>query len=103
MTMEVFLTMLLVLSSLAALVTEAVKTILKEYNKTYHANTLAGICALVVAVIGIVLYGVYMRITVNGPFIAVAIALILLSWLCAMVGYDKVVQAITQFKKKKEG
>ena len=100
MTMEVFLTMLLIISSLAALVTEAVKTILKEYNKTYHANTRAGVCALGVALISIVLYGVYKQVTVNGPFIAVAIALTLLSWLCAMVGYDKVVQAISQFKKK---
>ena len=103
MTMEVFLTMLLVISSLAALVTEAVKMILKEYNKTYHANTLAGICACIVALISVVLYSVYKQVHVDGPFIAVAIALTLLSWLCAMVGYDKVVQAITQFKKKKEG
>ena len=27
------------------------------------------------------------------------IALVLLSWLAAMVGYDKVIQSITQFKK----
>ena len=29
------------------------------------------------------------------------IALVLLSWLCAMVGYDKVMQAITQVKTNK--
>lgn len=102
MTLEIFLTMLLIVSSLAALVTEAVKTICKEYNKTYHANTLTGVCAFGVAVISVLLYGLYTEAKITPQLVATAIALVLLSWLCAMVGYDKVVQAISQFNKKKE-
>lgn len=102
MTLEIFLTMLLIVSSLAALVTEAVKKILQEYKKTYHANTLAGIVAIIVAIISVVLYSVYKQLPMSPQLVSVSIALVLLSWLCAMVGYDKVVQAIEQFKKKEE-
>ncbi len=35
----------------------------------------------------------------NAKMAVCLIALMLLSWLSAMVGYDKVIQAITQFKK----
>ena len=35
----------------------------------------------------------------NAKLAVYLIALMLLSWLAAMVGYDKVIQAISQFKK----
>ena len=34
----------------------------------------------------------------NAKMAVILIALVLLSWLCAMVGYDKVMQAISQIK-----
>ena len=43
----------------------------------------------------------YMILTetlMNEKMAVILIALVLLSWLCAMVGYDKVIQAISQFK-----
>lgn len=99
MTIEVFLVALVTISTLASLVAEAVKKILDEHNKTYRTNTLVGICALVVAVIVSALYIMYTGIAVTLPVIATIIAITILSWLCAMVGYDKVVQAFAQFKK----
>jgi uncharacterized protein YacL len=99
MTVEIFLVALVTISSLSALVAEAVKKILDEYNKTYRTNTLVGICALVVAVIVSALYIMYTGTVITLPIIASIIAITILSWLCAMVGYDKVVQAFSQFKK----
>lgn len=96
--LETFMLGLMATSILTGLVTQAVKTILGEYSLTYRANTLAGIIALVLsAAIG----AGYALLTGTGfttQVVICIVALVFMSWLCAMVGYDKVVQAITQFK-----
>lgn len=96
--LDTFLFGLLLTSTLTALVTEAIKIILVEHNVTYRANTLAGIVALFLsAAIGVS----YVNITGIGfttQIITCLVAQVFMSWLCAMVGYDKVVQAISQFK-----
>lgn len=98
MTLHIFLFCLLASSVLTGLATEAVKALLTEWGKNYHANTLAGIIALI---IGGGLGGSYVVLAGIVPDARTAIylvALVFLSWLCAMVGYDKVVQAIAQFR-----
>lgn len=96
--LEVFLLGLLVTSTLTSLVTEAIKKIMTEHGVAYRANTMVGIIALLLSVgIGsgyILLNGM----TFTTQVIVCLIAQIFMSWLCAMVGYDKVVQAIGQFK-----
>lgn len=99
MTVEILLIALVTISSLSALVAEAIKKILDEYNKTYRTNTLVGICAFVVSIIVAALYLMFTGTAITMSVIASIIAVTLLSWLCAMVGYDKVVQALAQFKK----
>lgn len=95
---EIFLFGLLITSVITGLATEAVKSVLTEHNIKYRANTLAGLVALVVsAAIGsgyIILSGENFTTQV----IICLLGLVFLSWLCAMVGYDKVMQAISQFK-----
>lgn len=90
-TFETFLTGLLVISGLTGLVTEAVKKILDEHNKTYHSNTLAGIVSAVLSLLVGIGYVIIAGIAFTAQIVVLLIALILLSWLCAMVGYDKVV------------
>ena len=51
MTLQIFLTGLLLVSILTGLVTEAIKRILEEQKKQYYSNTLAGIVAVVIAVL----------------------------------------------------
>lgn len=88
---EVFLLGLMIVSTLTSLVTEAVKKILTEYNVTYRANTLAGIVS---AVLSASIGTGYTLVTGNSftaQTIVCIIALVFLSWLCAMVGYDKVI------------
>ena len=96
---EVFLFGLLVTSSLTGLVTEAVKNILTEHNRKYSANTLAGVVALVLSgSIG----AAYILLTNTAFTVQIAVqlvGLIFASWLSAMVGYDKVIQTIEQFRK----
>jgi hypothetical protein len=95
---ETFLFGLLVTSTLTGLVTEAVKKIMVEYNVNYRANTLAGLVSLVLsAAIGIG-YIFVTNVGFTAQVVAYIIALIFMSWLCAMIGYDKVIQTISQFK-----
>ena len=94
---EIFLLGLLITSTISGLATEAVKKILSERDVNYRANTLAGIVALIVAVLIGAGYVVITGITFTSQVIVCLIALVLMGWLCAMVGYDKVIQAIGQF------
>lgn len=98
LSLEVFLLGLLITSTLTSLVTEAVKKIMTEYNKTYRANTLVGIVALLLSVAIGCGYIVLTGLEFTSAVIICLIAQVFMSWLCAMVGYDKVIQAIGQFK-----
>lgn len=88
---EVFLAGLMIVSALTGLTTEAIKMIMAEYNKKPKSNTLAGIVAAVLSVLVGVIYAVIMSVTFSAQLVVVIVALMFLSWLCAMVGYDKVV------------
>lgn len=97
MNLQTFLICLMAVSVLTGLVTEGIKNTLAEWGHDYRANTLAGVVAAVLAVLAGVAYCVLTSTVPDGKLITMLVALVLLSWLCAMVGYDKVVQAITQF------
>lgn len=90
------------ISILTGLVTEGVKRLLDEWNLNYSSNMVAGAAAVILAAI----YGIaYVAITdaaLTAGLIVYLIALVILSWLCAMVGYDKVKQAIEQIIEAKE-
>lgn len=69
-----------------------------EAGMTYKANILAGGVAAVLSVLVGVVYIILAETALNDKLAVILIALVLLSWLSAMVGYDKVMQAITQIK-----
>ena len=96
---EIFLIGLLIVSTFTSLVTEAVKKLLQEFHINYGANTLAAIVSAVLSTGVGVGYVFAAGIAFTAQVIVCIIALIFLSWLCAMVGYDKVVQVISQFGK----
>ena len=95
---SIFLLGLLVVSTLTGLVTEAIKKQLEECGKTYKANLLAGIIALVLSAAASIGYAIMTETPWTLQYAVIAVALMLLSWLCAMLGYDKVIQSISQFK-----
>lgn len=96
--MHIFMLGVLGTSILTSLTTEGVKKLLAERNKNYYANTLAGVVSIILSVAIGVGYALISNISFDAPTIVYIIALAFISWLCAMVGYDKVVQAISQFK-----
>lgn len=102
MNLEIFLLGLLIVSTLTGLVTEAIKTWLEEHKKNYYANTLAGYVAVVLSIAVGIAYVIMAGAAVNAKMAVCLIALMFLSWLSAMVGYDKVMQAISQFKTYKK-
>lgn len=99
-TFEIFLIGLLAVSTLTSLVTEAIKKILNEKNVAYSANTLAGVVAAALSLLIGIGYVVIASVAFTAQVIVCIIALIFMGWLCAMVGYDKVIQVITSFKTK---
>lgn len=97
-TMDIFLLGLMVVSTLTGLTTEAVKKIFTEHNIAYRANTIAGIVAAVLSVGVAVGYLIVTGIGFSAAIVVYIVALVFMSWLCSMVGYDKV---IGLFKNKK--
>ena len=98
MNFSVFLMLLLMVSTFTGLVTEAVKKWMRERGRRYHANTLAGYVAAVLAVAASVAYVILAEANVDVQMAVYFVALVFLSWLAAMVGYDKVIQAISQLR-----
>lgn len=96
--LDVFLVGLLVVSTLTGLVTEGVKKILIEHEINYKANTMAGVVALFISALAGLGYVIFTNTAITGQVIVCIVALVFMSWLSAMVGYDKVIQAINQFK-----
>lgn len=100
--LEMFLMSLLVVSTFTSLTTEAVKNLLWSWNKTYQSNIIAGAVSIVLSLATGISYVCFKGITVTNQTVICIIALVFLSWLCAMVGYDKVIQAVSQFNKSKK-
>lgn len=100
-TVETFLFLLLVVSILTGLATEGIKLLLDEAGMTYKSNLLAAAVSVFLSVLVGIAYVVLMEAQINAKLAVILIALILLSWLSAMLGYDKVMQSITQIKTSK--
>ncbi len=100
MTVTVFLIILTACAAVTSLLTEGIKKLLDGLGARYASNILVLIVALIVGGGTTALYYVH-----NGiPFTAlnsVYLALMgIANWLGAMVGYDKVRQAIQQISRR---
>lgn len=99
MTLEVFLMLLLVVSVFTSLTVEAIKKFIGE-KYSASSNIVAGITSVVLGTVIGAFYCILAEVAFTSQLVIILIALVFLSWLCAMVGYDKVIQAITQLKTK---
>ncbi len=99
MTVTVFLVLLTASATVTALATEAVKNFLDGLGVRYATNIVVLVIALAVGCGGTAVYYVNFQV----PFTAlnsVYLALMgIANWIGAMVGYDKVKQAIAQIGK----
>lgn len=98
--MEIFSIALVVTSLFTSLMTEAVKKILDEFKIKYLPNILAAIMSIFVSIAVIEGYILFTGIAVTNQIIVQGVTLVVLSFLCATVGYDKVIQTINQAVKK---
>ena len=96
MTNEVFLSLLLLISILVSLTTEAVKKSLPD-TMNVPSNILAIVCSITLSIVVGVFFCILNSIPFSASVIIYIISLVFLSWLCAMLGYDKVMQAFKQF------
>lgn len=100
MTLHIFLLALMVVATFTTLFTQAIKTILDEHKKKYYSNTLAGIVAIILSIGLAIGYAIIKDLNFDAAYVVYIIALTVLGWLSAIVGYDKVLQAFTQIKEK---
>lgn len=89
MNFETFLLLLMIVSVLTGLVTEGIKKLLDEAKKPYRSNLLAGVVAVILSIAVDTGYMILTETLMNEKMAVILIALVLLSWLCAMVGYGQ--------------
>lgn len=97
--LEVFLIALLIVSTFTSLATEGIKKIFAEHNWKYNANTIAGVTSAVLSTGLGIGYVIAVGMPFTGQIVVCIIALVFISWLCAMVGYDKVIAQLKNIKK----
>lgn len=96
MTLTLFITILSVAAVVSVLLTEAIKKAYANANKTYSANVIALINAVVLGAGGTAVVYMLSGIpwTVNN--VICLVIMVLAVWIGAMIGYDKVIQLIEQ-------
>lgn len=100
MTVAIFLILLTVCAAVTSLLTEGIKRFLDESKVAYASNVLVLFVAVVVGCGATALYYVNYQIPFNA-LNSVYLALMgIANWIGAMVGYDKVKQAVEQIGKK---
>lgn len=98
MTVALFITLITVFSTITGLFTEGMKKLLEGTKIVIPSNILAFITACIVGIGGTGVYYVLNSIEFNAINIVCMILMGLATSLGAMVGYDKVIQTITQIK-----
>ncbi len=99
MTVELFFELLAIISVITGFVVEAIKKVFPE-NKDY--NLIALVTAVAVGIASTFVMYSLTGIAITWNCILYALLEGFFSALCAMVGYDKVIQALKQFGKTKE-
>ena len=101
MTITIFILLATMCSAVSGLLTEAVKTWFKNAGKDYSANFIALINALIVGCGGTAIAYVLLGIAFTLSNILCLILMAFVVWIGSMIGYDKVMQLITQFANMK--
>lgn len=101
MTIELFLILLSALSIVTSLFTEAVKKALNDLSVKYAANIVVLFVAVIVGGAGTAIFYLWNGFAFNTLNVICIFLMVCANWLCAMLGYDKVMQAIAQMKAKR--
>lgn len=98
MTVTTFLIILAICATATALITEGIKKMLTD--KKYSANVLALIVSIIVGAAATIIYYIFNNLEWNVVNIICIFLMIIANWLSAMLGYDKIKQAILQIAQK---
>jgi hypothetical protein len=98
MTIELFLILFAVFSVFTSLLTEATKRLLDSLKVSYASNVLVLCASALVGGLGTVIFIVWNDYAWTTQNIITVFLMICANWLVAMLGYDKVTQAIKQLK-----
>ena len=98
MIVETFLLLLTTLSIITGLVTEGVKKALDSFEMNYASNIVALFVAVFIGGAGTIVFYLFNGIAFTGLNIICIFLMMIANWLGAMIGYDKVIQAIKQIK-----
>lgn len=102
MTITLFMALLVVFSVAVSLLTEAVKKFFEGTNVNYSSNVVVLIIAIVVGIFGTVMAYVSLGIAFTPPNVICMLLMAVAVWVGSMIGYDKVIQMIEQFKNIKK-
>lgn len=102
MTITLFMTLLVVLAVAVSLLTEAVKKSFEGSKFNYSSNMVVLILSIVVGIGGTAMAYVSLGIPFTPPNIICLVLMAVAVWVGSMLGYDKVLQMIEQFKKIKK-
>ena len=93
------LTALALVSALTTLTVEGIKKILDENKVEYKSNMLAGIVAIVLSCGAVMADMLYFGKSFTVQTAVTLVCFAFLSWLCSMVGFDKIKQLLEQMGK----
>ena len=96
MTITMFMTLVTIFSIISSFLTEGIKKWFTNANKSYSANLIALINAVVIGCCGTPIAYVIMDVPFNAVNIVFIIIMAGVTWLGSMLGYDKVKQLIAQ-------
>lgn len=96
MNVSLFITLLTGFSAVTGICTEGVKKILDEKNVVYASNILAFVIACIIGIGGTAVYYILNAVEFNVANVTCMIIMGLATSMSAMVGYDKVIQALQQ-------
>lgn len=95
---DVMLALVTAMAVATSLLTQLVKSIFDAWKKQYASNVVVAVVSVIVGVCGTALYYVNYQIPFNALTSVYLAIMCLLNCAGAMVGYDKVKQAITQIR-----
>lgn len=102
MSIELFLILLIILSSISGLLTEAIKKWFENKKNNPSANLIAVIDGGVVGGLGTAAAYVWLSIPFTLPTILAIVAMMFAVGVGSMIGYDKIIQLVKQINGGKQ-
>lgn len=103
MTITLFISIFTIGAMAAALLTEAVKKAFQEAGAKYSANRIALINAAIIGGFGTASAYILLGIAWTIQSIICLVLIVVLVWIGAMIGYDKIVQMLAQIRSITKG